>query len=327
MSSEGVDDTRRYILQTVGGALTAGLAGCSGGGNSDSNGNNTPTETSTQVQTTSEPDYALPESEHANPAQMIRRWTNVPGDELDVSAYSPSKLSDNYDTTLMKARSSEQIYDMFDFDSGDIPEAFVQDKEVPWRSALKVDQLPNNVTESKVIDQLREAGFTKDREQGDFEVYSRNNTSTTFRAVGDDRHVVVWGPTAEDDDRNNYLNRALQQRNEDTYELREVEQGLLEVLDLQDSVTIWQPEATPLAGNMEGSLRIGADTVDFESGSRRQAFAFENEGRAETAYHVLKDESGDFSSIDHRGQFLITEANYNIDELGREGNHISIPYL
>jgi hypothetical protein len=330
MSSDGVDDTRRYLIQALGSAGVAGLAGCMGGdGNSDSEGNGTPTDSSTPQPTTAEPDYALPESEHADPAQMVRRWANTPGDSFIVSAYSPSKLSDEYGTTLMEESLREEEYDIFEFDPGHIPESFVQTKVDPWESTLKVDQLPNGVNESDVANQLREAGFTKDGEKGDFEIYSRNNTSTTFRAVGQDRHLMVSGSSAsEDDQRRNYMNRALQQRNQNTFELTNTYNGLLDVLDIKDSITIFDPETRTIAG-MEGSLETSASTVDFESGGQNEAFAFENSGRAETAYHVLKDEVDEhgFNSIDYQDNFVLTEEQYDLDELGATAAYISLPKL
>jgi len=296
MESDQDDVPRRYVLQTLGALGTGGLAGCLGGDSSDSSEDledGTETDSTPEETSTPEPDYSLPESEHVNPVDMATEWMIFPddqGDDLEAVAMSPSKLSENYDASFTEDIGADDKYGMFEFSHFDIPETYVQRAMEPWESLYKVDQLPGNVSEGDVTQQLENAGYSKQHERGDFEVYRGEGG---FHAVGNDRHVVVLeGDVASISQQRDLMFRVLEETNENRYKIPEAMQRGLEQIDGRDSLTLMKgPGYVPMpsADTNTHQPNIGMSSVDFEEGTKYGAWPFEDKQSAENALTLLQN--------------------------------------
>jgi len=325
MSSDGEGVTRRYVLQTLGATGAGAIAGCLGGDSDDSEDTEKDTETDTTPEDTStpEPDYSLPESEHVNPVDMATEWMIFPddqGDYLQAVALSPSKLSEHYNTTLAEDIGADDKYGVFEFSHTDIPETFLQHAVDPWDSRFKVDQLPNNISEEDVAQQLEEAGYSMQHQRGEFEVYRGEED---LRAVGEDRHIAVLGSlNASISQQRELMFRVLEETNENRYKIPEATQMCFDELNVQDSLTaIKRPgyALTPSTGTSSYQPQIGMSSVNFEEGEKNGAWTFENAQKAENALTILENsEVRDGYSDLRLDDRTVTaeEGNYNIGELG-----------
>jgi hypothetical protein len=320
--------TRRYLLQTGAAALATGLAGCAGGNGSDSSDepdeeNNSDVDTTPEETADPEPDYSLPESEHASPVDMATEWMIFPdeqGDYLQAVAYNPSKVSEIHDTTLADDIGADERYEAFEFNHTDIPESYIQHANDPWLSRFKVDQLPNNVSEEDIVQQLEDSGYTMQHERGDFEVYAGEDG---FHAVGDDRHVVVLGgDTASTSQERDLMFRVLEETNDNRYELPEVTQRGLEELDVQDSLSIMKRPGyalMPSTGTRSYQPEIGMSSVDFDEGQKNGAWSFSEGKAAENALTLLEnnDVRHGYSDLELNNKVVTAqEGDYDISELG-----------
>jgi len=296
MESDQDDVPRRYVLQTLGALGTGGLAGCLGGDSSDSSEDpedGTETDSTPEETSTPEPDYSLPESEHVNPVDMATEWMIFPddqGDDLEAVALSPSKLSENYDASFTEDLGADDKYGMFEFSHFDIPETYVQKAVEPWDSLFKVDQLPGNISEEDVAQQLEDAGYSKQHERGEFEVYRGDDG---FRAVGGDRHVVVLGSSnASTSQQRDLMFRVLEETNENRYKIPETMQRGFEELDIQDSLTVRKnPGYVPMpsTGTTSHQPDIGMSSVNFQEGEKYGAWPFQDRQSAENALTLLQN--------------------------------------
>ena len=298
------DVTRRYLLQTGAAALATGLAGCSGGNNSDGS-DETDEENSSDVDTTPEetaepePDYSLPESEHANPVDMATEWMIFPddqGDDLEAVALSPSAFDENYDASFAEEIGADEKYEVFEFNHTDIPETYIQDADDPWDSKFKVDQLPKNVTKAGLGHQLKDAGYEFREEKGDFDVYEGEDG---LHAIGDDRHIVVLqGSIASTSKQRDLMFRVLEESNENRYEIPETIQNGLDAVQEQDSLTISMHPAVPYMPSVDNSSyqpELGIASVNFETGEKYGAWPFIDEQSAENALTFLENHEGGFN--------------------------------
>lgn len=330
MSSDGDGVTRRYMLQTLGATGAAAVAGCMGGGGDEPDSEETPVdeeEDSTPVQTTEEPDYELPESEHVDTADFFKEWMLLPpGDEFAAASYSPSKLNEQYDTTLLSVIGQEHNYDIFDFSEADIPEAFVEEDQGDYKPTLKVDQLPGGVSEEDVIQQLQDAGYSKDRQIGGFEVYTGEGEP---RAVGKGRHILGWvSGSAPNQAIHNYMNSVLEQETEDQLKPGPETKAVVDALNIQDSLTIQKGIGTSMPINRNYQPELGATSVNFEEGTKYGAWVFEDEETAETAYSMLEpdDSFSNFENIERNGRFITaSEGDYSTGELNANPLQLSVP--
>jgi len=327
-SSDFLTFRRRYLLRTLGAVGAGALAGCAGDDGSSepdsseddeaTENNSTPEETATP-----EPDYGLPESEHANPVDMATEWMLPPdnqGDDLQVVAFSPSKLSEYYEKSLTREINAEEKYGPFEFHHTDIPETYIQHSIDPSPSRFKVDQLPNNVSEDDVVQQLEDAGYTNRLQRGDFEVYAGEDG---FHAVGNDRHVVVvGGDTASNSQERSLMLRVLEETNENSYEIPEVMQRGFDELDVQDSLTVVKRPGyavMPSTGTSYNQPDIGMSSVNFAEGEKNGAWPFEDPDAAENVVAVLEDQDvrDGYSNIRLDNKTVTAEdGEYEIGELG-----------
>ena len=303
MPSEGDSVTRRYIVQTLGTIGAAGLAGCSGGNNSNGSGesdekNSSDVDTTPEETAEPEPDYSLPESEHANPVDMATEWMLYPDDggtDLEAVALSPSKLEENYDKSFTRDIGAHEKYSPFEFHHTDIPETYVQLAYDPWESIFKVDQLPKNVTKAGLGHQLKDAGYEFREEKGDFDVYEGDDG---FHAIGDDRHIVVQGDLASTSQQRNLISRVLEQRNEDDYQPSETMQDGLNAINEHDSLSISMiPNVAYMDSTGTRSIQpdLAITSVNFEDDEKYGAWPFENAQDAETALKLLESNKEDLN--------------------------------
>ena len=294
MSSDGEGVTRRYVLQTLGATGAGAIAGCLGGGSDDSEDTEKDTETDTTPEDTStpEPDYSLPESEHVNPVDMATEWMIFPddqGDYLQAVALSPSKLSENYDASFSEDIGADDKYGMFEFSHSDIPETYVQKAMEPWQSLYKVDQLPNSVSEEDVAQQLEEAGYSRQHERGEFEVYRGDDG---FHAVGNDRHIVVLeGDIASISEQRDLMFRVLEETNENRYQIPQIMQNGLENINVQDSLTMLKRGDMAYMPSTETNSHqpeMAMSSVNFENGTKYGSWPFESSQSAENALTLLQ---------------------------------------
>lgn len=289
--------TRRYLLQTGAAALATGLAGCAGGngsdGSDDSDEEDSSDVDSTPEQTTdSEPDYSLPESEHANPVDMATEWMIFPddqGDDLEAVALSPSAMDENYDASFSEDIGADEKYEVFEFNHTDIPETYVQKAIEPWESKFKVDQLPNNVSEEDVVQQLEDSGYSMRHQRGDFEIYAGEDG---FHAVGNDRHIVVLeGDVASTSQQRDLMFRVIEETNENTYELPETMENGLNAINEQDSLSIsMMPNIAYMisTGTRSNQPPLAITSVNFDDGEKYGAWPFEDAQKAENALRLLE---------------------------------------
>jgi hypothetical protein len=243
------------------------------------------------------------------------------GDELEAVAYSPSKLAENYDRAFVAdITDGIQSYSPFEFSHEDIPESFVQKAATPWKSHYKVDQLPNNISEEDIVDQLQGSGFEKIDEKGGFEVYSDGKTP---HAVGQDRHVVVLpGLTASGGEAERLMDRVVKEANQDAYEVPDIIQDGLDALDVRDSLTIENSldniGYTPSSDNLSLQPEYGLSSVDLQEGSKTGAWPFQTENEAESAEKVLESREqlmNGYESVGRNGRVVLGSGNYDIEEM------------
>jgi hypothetical protein len=245
------------------------------------------------------------------------------GQELQAIAYSPSKLAENYDKAFVEdLTDGVKSYSPFEFSHEDIPESFVQKAVTPWDSHYKVDQLPNNVTEDDVTEQLQDSGFEKIDDSGGFEVYSGGSTP---HAVGEDRHVVILGALGSStSEQEGLMSRVIKEANQNAYEVPDPIQDGLEALEIEDSLTI-ENAITGLGytpSTESGSLQpeYGIASVDLEAGSKNGAWPFQDESGAENAESVLSRGEGElrdgYTNIGRQGRVVTASgASYDIEEM------------
>ena len=340
-SSDFLTFRRRYLLRTLGAVGAGALAGCAGDDGSSepdsseddeaTENNSTPEETATP-----EPDYSLPESEHTNPVDMATEWMIFPddqGDELQAVGLSPSALDENYDTSFAEDIGADEKYDVFEFNHTDIPETYVQHADDPWDSRFKVDQLPNNVSEEDVVQQLEDSGYTKQHQRGDFEVYAGEDG---FHAVGNDRHIVVLqSSTASSSKQRDLMFRVLEESNDNRYEIPETMQNGLDKIDVQDSLTMFKaPHLAYMTstGTTSHQPEMAISSVDFEEGKKYGAWPFQDGQSAESAVSLLNAEENlryGFSDVELDGRTVTaSDANYDLNEMNN-GNWLrfSVPRI
>jgi hypothetical protein len=319
--------TRRYLLQTGAAALATGLAGCAGGNGSDSSDdsdeeNNSDVDTTPEETAEPEPDYSLPESEHANPVDMATEWMIFPddqGDDLEAVALSPSKLTENYDASFSEDIGADEKYEVFEFNHTDIPETYVQKAIEPWGSKFKVDQLPNNVSEEDVVQQLEDSGYTMQHRRGDFEVYAGEDG---FHAVGNDRHIVVLeGANVSTSQQRDLMFRVIEETNENRYQVPEIMKNGLDSLDVQDSLSLFKgPNVAymPSTGSNSIQPEMAISSVDFEEGEKYGSWPFQDRDIADTAVATLEgdDLRDNFSNVEQVDNTVIaSEGDYNLNEM------------
>jgi len=230
---------------------------------------------------------------------MATEWMIFPddqGDDLEAVALSPSALSEHYHESFAEDIGADDEYGLFEFSHADIPETYVQNASDPWDSRFKVDQLPGNVSEDDVAQQLEDAGYSKQHERGELEVYRGEDG---FHAVGDNRHVVVLGSqNASTSQQRDLMFRVLEETNDDRYELPEFMQDGLDSISVQDSLSL---HMNPVIGYMhsvdsdEYQPKMGISSVDFESGEKYGAWPFENAQTAENAMTILQAHDGEYN--------------------------------
>lgn len=320
MSSEGNSVTRRYMLQTLGATGSAAVAGCIGGGSDEPDSEETPVdegEDSNPEPTTEEPTYELPESEHVDTAEFFKDLIILPpGEEYAGASYSPSKLHENYDTTFMGVLDTDNAYDKFDFSDEDIPESFVEEKPVGYYPKVKVDQLPNNVSEGDVVQQLQEDGYSKDREIGNFEVYTTRG-GKYLHAVGNERHFVSWSSSDSQERANGMMDSVLEQEVEEQLTLGVDIEEVIDALNVQDSLTMTKQDSL-LPIDPDYQPEISVSSVDFEEGTKYAAWVFEDEQAAGTAYNLLQNEDSfnSYESLEKEGRFVTAaKGDYNPAEI------------
>ncbi|AOV95400.1 hypothetical protein AQV86_05800 [Nanohaloarchaea archaeon SG9] len=329
MESDQDDVPRRYVLQTLGALGTGGLAGCLGGDSSDSSEDpedGTETDSTPEDTSTPEPDYSLPESEHVNPVDMATEWMIFPddqGDDLEAVAMSPSKLSENYDASFSEDIGADDEYGMFEFSHFDIPETYVQKAMEPWESLYKVDQLPGNVSEEDVAQQLEDAGYSKQHERGDFEVYRGEGG---FHAVGNDRHVVVLeGDIASISQQRDLMFRVLEETNENRYQISELISQGFEALNVGDSLTVQKGPGgvyMPSTDTSNHQPQLGISSVDFSEGEKFGAWPFEDRQTADNALTLLenKDVRYGYDQLELQGNTVTASGgNYEFNEMNNGG--------
>lgn len=334
MSSEGGNGvTRRYMLQALGATGTGVLAGCMGGDDGSSSDGGTPTEenNTTPVQTTESNPYELPESEHIEPDDFMLGWMLLPpGDTLAAATYSPSQASEQYGTTYAEVFGLDGLYDAFDFHENDVPETFLQEKDNQWHSVMKVDQLPKNVTEEDIVQQLQDAGYHKEKEMGDFEVYRGGNEGP--RAVGQDMHIASHPVgTGDDDSAMTYMDYFLSQRVEDDLQPGNDTTAVIDALNVQDSITLRVDDVSHMVQGIQGSRQpeIGATSVNMETGDKYGAWVFEDEQTADIVHEIKKDEDlmAYFEEISQEGRVITGQGSYNGEGMGYERAQVSSPVL
>ena len=319
---------RRYLLRTLGAVGAGALAGCAGDNGSDgsepgsgedeeTDANSTPGETSTP-----KPDYSLPESEHVSPVDMATEWMIFPddqGDDLEAVALSPSKLSENYDASFTEDIGAHHKYRVFEFSHSDIPETYVQKAIQPWDSELKVDQLPNNVSEDDVTKQLADAGYSMQHQRGDFEVYRGDGD---FHAVGEDRHItILGGSSASTSQMRDLMFRVIEETNENRYELPDTIQEGLESIDSRDSITINKTPGIAYMPSVDSSSiqpELAISSVDFEEGKKYGAWPFEDRQSAENAVTILESQDlrDGYNNPRQNGKTVVASgADYQLDEM------------
>jgi len=325
MTTDDHNASRRDLLQTGAAALATGLAGCAGGNGSDGS-DDTDEEDSSDVDSTPEettepePDYSLPESEHASPVDMATEWMIFPddqGDDLEAVALSPSKLTENYDKSFTRDIGAEEKYSPFEFHHTDIPETYVQKAMQPWQSLFKVDQLPNNVSGGDVVQQLEGSGYTMQHQRGDFEVYAGEDG---FHAVGNDRHIViVEGDIASTSQQRDLMFRVLEETNDNRYVIPEVMGRGLEELDVRDSLSVRKnPGYVPMPSTDTTSHQpdVGMSSVDFQKGEKSGAWPFEDRQSAENALTLLENNEVRFGYSDielNNKTVTASGANYDLN--------------
>lgn len=324
--------TRRDMIQSLGAAGAVALAGCTGGDDTSApEGTPTDGDTPTPIRTTEADSFELPESEHVNPADFVTGWMLLPpGDDLSAMAYSPSQASEQYETTYAEVQSMDGLYDVFEFHDNDIPETFTQVKTNQWSSVMKVDQLPNNVTEEDVAQQLQDGGYHTDAEIGDFDVYRGGDGGP--RAVGHDMHIVSH-PIArgDDDSAMQYLDNFLSQQVEGELRPGDDTTTLIAALNVQDSITLRKHELTNLVKGVSESRRaeMGAASVDMDAGEKYGAWVFEDEQTAGTV-HAMKEGGelfGYFDEVSQDGRVVTAQGSYNEDVLGERPGMVSNPII
>lgn len=326
--------SRRRVLQTLGATGAAAVAGCMGGGSDEPDSEETPTEdeqNNAPSQTSEEPNYGLPDSEHIEPDEFVTGWMLLPpGEDLSAMAYSPSQTSEQHGTTYAETQNVDYLYDMFEFHDSDIPETFVQEKNNQWQSEMKVDQLPNNVSEEDVAQQLQDAGYHKDTEIGDFDVYRGGEGGP--RAVGQGKHILSHPINIGDDESAmQYMDNFLSQRVEDELRPGDETMGVINALNVKDSITLRKNEHNNLVTGVNDSRQpvMGAASVDMEAGEKYGAWIFEDEQTAGTVHAMKKDEDllGYFEEISQESRIITARGTYNGEGLGDQEAQVSVPVI
>lgn len=320
------------MLRGLGTAGIAGLAGCAGDDNSsDSEETGTVEDDSTPVQTTEADPYELPESEHVEPGDFVTGWMLLPpGDDLSAMAYSPSQASERYGTTYAEVQNVDYLYDIFEFHDSDVPETFVQEKNNQWQAEMKVDQLPNGVSEEDIAQQLQAGGYNKDTDIGDFDVYRGGEGGP--RAVGQGMHILSHPiNTGDDDSAMQFMDNFLSQRVEDKLSPGEETMGVMNALNIQDSITLRKNERNNLVTGVDDPRQpeIGAASVNMEAGEKYGAWLFEDEQTAGTVHAMKKDEDllGYFEEIRQEGRIITARGSYNGEGLGDQEAQVSVPII
>ena len=330
MTTDDHNTSRRYLLQTSAAALATGLAGCAGGNDSDGSDESDKQDSSdvdTTPEQTSEPesDYSLPESEHASPVEMATEWMIFPddqGDDLEAVALSPSKLSEHYDVSFARNIGANESYGMFEFNTTDIPETYMQKAIQPWDSLFKVDQLPNNVSEDDVKQRLEEVGYTMQHQRGNFEVY---NGETGPHAVGEDRHVVVLGSAnASTSQERDLMFRLLEETNDNRYQIPEVMARGFEQIDVRDSLTVIKTPGyvmMPSTDTTSHQPDVGMSSVDFQEEKKYGAWPFADKQSAESALALLEnsDVRHGYSGLEMNNKTVTASGgNYELNEMNSD---------
>jgi len=259
---------------------------------------------------------------------MATEWMIFPddqGDDLEAVALSPSKLSENYDASFTEDIGADDKYGMFEFSHADIPETYVQRAMEPWQSLYKVDQLPGNISEGDVVQQLEDAGYSKQHDRGDFEVYRGEDG---FHAVGNDRHIVVQGDIASNSQQRDLMFRVIEETNQNRYEIPENIENGLEAINEQDSLTISMiPNIAYMDSTGSRSIQpeLAVTSVDFEEGEQYGAWPFEDAQEAETALSLLEaneeELNGGFENPSLEGKTITASGgNYDISVMNYDGN-------
>jgi hypothetical protein len=248
------------------------------------------------------------------------------GEELQAVAYSPSKLADNFDRAFIDdlGRRGLENYSPFEFSHSDIPESFVQEALTPWESEYKIDQLPNNISEEDVAEQLQDAGYDKVGEKGDFAIYSDGSQP---HAIGGDRHIMIFpGGGVSGSKAERLMDRLIKEGNQDAYEVPEAIRDGLDALDVGDSLTIENTLEfagyTQSTGSESLQPEYGLGSVDFETKIKTGAWPFQSESQAERAASILSRKEGElmdgYQDVGRQGR-VVTASGGNY-ELGDEMN-------
>jgi hypothetical protein len=218
------------------------------------------------------------------------------------------------------------MYDKFEFYDFNVPETFIEENPGKGSPTVKIDQLPNTVSEDDIVQQLLDQGYRTSREIGDYTLYT-HRADKCPHAVGNGRHIVGWAYSVPLERANDVIVDVLEQEAKDELtpgvETREV----IEVLDVHDSLTMIKDD-TYMPIDQDYQPEIGASSVNFEEQSRYGAWAFEDEMTADTAFSLLQNEDlwGEYDNMERTGRFITAaEGNYNLEEI--DLIQLSAPYL
>ncbi|WP_157573591.1 hypothetical protein [Haloplanus natans] len=291
-----VDDTRRYLLQTVGGALTAGLAGCTGGNNGGSERTATETEALTPRPTpTATP---TPEAEHADITEMAHNWaqqvpTEGTGNALGFDTYSPQQLNEKYDQ-VRPVLQTGPVFEMLPYSREEPPESFRQTfsrGDPNHRRTLRVDQLPSGVSEEDVAQGLEDSGYKHEGPVNGFDVYF-NPIKGSVHALGENRHAFTFdyaGLETTTETLKSTLEDTLESYGTDVF--TEDMKAAQDALDMQDSFGMFVDQDFDYITGFDDKYgpSLGASTLDVDRGALQSAWVFDNAGDAAFAQAYLED--------------------------------------
>jgi len=341
-NSRSNDFLRRRFLKSAGVATgLTGVAGCLGGDNSSSS---TPEGDNSQEQDNSdagsqetgpesEPeDFETPESEHMDTQTLVENWgTTYSGHQrVGVGSFSPSQISEEYDSTWIEEWVEEGSYSPLPFSHEDVPETVKQ--ETPhqfFSNFVKVDQLPSGASAEDAKSSLEEEGYEIQGEVGDFSIYTTVDEKEA-RAVGDGKHIVAFNVEGEgvgpaSNVHQEYLNDLLDNHQSEGSDLDEDIQDLLNTIEVRDTFTAYRDDDLTLVDYENFVSGIGGDqpvagavTVDIENGAKYAAWKFENEEEAQEGYEIKSGRHGDlsngFTQVDQEGQYLTAAGGFNSEQ-------------
>lgn len=327
MSRNGVPVTRRDALRLLAGAGTVSLAGCTdssgtgGGGDSESSS----TTELTATDRTARPTEQTFERAELDSREFLSQWihSTEQDDVLLAASFRPSRLVDEYGESVTEYSYGDP-YEPLQFSPEDVPASFVQSKNEPAYSTVKVDQLPPDVSFEHVLANLREQDFEVDREVGDYHIY-RTPSANMVYALAPGRMITGLNFDVEEETMNaqhtDHVVNAIEEYDSETVVTADIER-VLGSLGGEDFIELWggTGDGAQMVGRLADRYQPGAGGVgiDLDSGIKYGAWAFEDENIAEEVYEGLQEvgtrsEYG-WERIDRSGQVITAQGAPQIEQ-------------